>query len=150
MSRTVPEAKLLGRAILGSIALGGVAECLEIETGGGGAYSSSTQHPQSLTRADQAEIGGRTLVQFYNRQSDGRVRALATGLQTMQYWPYRRFAYAISVIPEGQGGGCSFIGITLNDACQICRADLLVRNPLRTFAVQEMRIRSLGWTRENI
>ena len=36
MSRTVPEAKLLGRAILGSIALGGVAECLEIETGGGG------------------------------------------------------------------------------------------------------------------
>ena len=68
----------------------------------------------------------------------------------MQHWPYRRFAYAISAIPEGQVGGRSPIGIEVNDACHTCRADLLVRNSLRTFAVQEMRIRSLGWTRENI
>ena len=73
-----------------------------------------------------------------------------TDTQTMQHWPYKRFAYVISVIPEGQGGGRSPSGIVLNEACQTCRDDLLVRNSLRTLAVQEMRIRSFGWTREKI
>ena len=68
----------------------------------------------------------------------------------MQSRPYTRFAYAISVIPEGQGGGRTLSGIPLNEACQICRDDLLVRNPLKIFAVQEMWSSSFGWTRENI
>ena len=68
----------------------------------------------------------------------------------MQYLPYTRFAYAISVIPEGQGGGRSLPWTVLNEACQTCRDDLLVRNPLKILAVQETCSRSFGWTRENI
>ena len=68
----------------------------------------------------------------------------------MQFRPYKRFAYPISVIPEGQGGTSPLSRIFMNEACQTCRDDLLVRNPLRAFAVQEMCNRSLGWTRVNI
>ena len=68
----------------------------------------------------------------------------------MQYLPYTRFAYAISVIPEGQGGGRSLPWTVSNEACQTCRDDLLVRNPLKILAVQETCRRSFGWTRENI
>ena len=68
----------------------------------------------------------------------------------MQYRPYTRFAYAISVIPEGQGGGRSLPWTVSNEACQTCRDDLLVRNPLKILAVQEACRRSLGWMRENI
>ena len=68
----------------------------------------------------------------------------------MQYLPYTRFAYAISVIPEGQEGGRSLPWTVSNEACQTCRDDLLVRNPLKILAVQETCRRSFGWTRENI
>ena len=70
--------------------------------------------------------------------------------QTIQYRPYTRFAYAISVIPDGQGGGRSPSEIPLNEACHTCREDLVVRNLCRIFAVQEMWSKSLGWTREKI
>ena len=109
------------------------------------------QVPQSLTRADQIDTSERLLEQFCQNQLDERAMLLATGCpRTMQYRPYKRFAYPISVISEGQAGSCSFFGIVLNEACQTCRDDLPVRNLLKIFAVQEMRNRSLGWTRENI
>ena len=71
------KAKPLGRALLGSIALCGVVECLKNGDEGWGAYSSAMQDPQSLTRALQAEVCGRTLAQFCNHLLDGRVRSLA-------------------------------------------------------------------------
>ena len=134
----------------GSIALGVIVEYPKNGDARWGTYSSLTQDPQSLSRTDQAGIGGRTLAQFCINLLNEGIRTLETGPQTMQHWPYKRFAYAISVIPDGHGGGRSLSGTVPNEACQTCRDDLLVRNSLRTFAVQEMRIRSLGWTRENI
>jgi hypothetical protein len=105
-----------------------------------------------LTKARQeVETVGSSLAQLYGGQLlDERARPQGTKRQTVQYRPYTRPAYAISMIPEGQGGGRSSFGIPSNEAIQTCRDDLLVRNPLRVFFIQEMWNRSLGWTRENI
>ena len=110
---------------------------------------SSTHWPQILNRTPQHVIVAQSLTQFYVPQ----LYELATDrvdTRTMQYRPYTRFAYAISMIPGGQGGNRSVSGIVLNEACQTCRDDLLVRNSLNVFAVHETCSRSFGWTRENI
>lgn len=68
----------------------------------------------------------------------------------MQILLYKSFAYAISVISEGQGGGLFVSGTFSKAAYQTWRNDLLVRSPLRAFEVQEIINRSPGWARENI
>jgi len=60
----VPQPKLSGRALYRSIALGGVVERPRDGGEKRGTYTSSTQDPQSLTRAAQAGISGPTPAQF--------------------------------------------------------------------------------------
>ena len=59
--------QVVGHVSLKFIALGGIIQCPKGRGEELGRYISSTQDPQSLTRARQAVINERLLAQFYMR-----------------------------------------------------------------------------------